>query len=165
MVQFNLTNVTSALKSVLKPPHCRTFFNVLSSKKTYDGHKVIGYTQKQLYDVEISNREKKLTAVLGVGFNGISETYISDVTCEKPGLVRADVSDDLFKNLSAEWKITPHSDSSSSHCDLNFHLEYEFYSVVYSQLASVFFDDMNMMIIDAFERRCNTLYGPPASII
>ncbi|CAG8746014.1 21794_t:CDS:2 [Rhizophagus irregularis] len=168
MVQFNLTNVTSALKSVLKPPHCRTFFNVLSSKKTYDGHKVIGYTQKQLYDVvsnideyknfipyctnsevlkiqEISNREKKLTAVLGVGFNGISETYISDVTCEKPGLVRADVSDDLFKNLSAEWKITPH--------------------IVYSQLASVFFDDMNMMIIDAFERRCNTLYGPPASTI
>lgn len=48
MVQFNLTNVTSALKSVLKPPHCRTFFNVLSSKKTYDGHKVIGFV---LYNV------------------------------------------------------------------------------------------------------------------
>lgn len=68
----------------------------------------------------------------------------------------------MFKHLSAEWKITPHSDLSSSHCDLNFRLEYEFYSILYSQIANVFFDDMNMIIIDAFERRCNTLYGPPA---
>ncbi|GBC05183.1 hypothetical protein RclHR1_06090001 [Rhizophagus clarus] len=186
MVQFNLTNVTSALKSVIKPQHCRTFLNVLSSKKTYNGHKVIGYTQKQLYDVvsnideyknyipyctnsevlktqTINNRNKQLTAVLGVGFNGISETYISEVTCERPGLVRADVSDDLFKHLSAIWRIAPHHESPSTHCDLSFHLEFEFSSILYSQIANVFFDEINMMIIDAFEKRCYNLYGPPAS--
>ncbi|RIA88412.1 hypothetical protein C1645_826333 [Glomus cerebriforme] len=181
-----LLNLTNALKSALKVPQ-RTFFNGLSFKKTYNGHKVIGYTQRQLYDVvsnideyknfipycthsivvktqNINNRNKKLTAILGVGFDGYDETYASEVICERPGFVRAEAApnESLFKQLSTVWELTPHHDSPSTHCNLNFHLEFEFSSFIYSQLANVFFDNVSTLMVDAFERRCYTLYGPPA---
>ncbi|CAI2185461.1 11356_t:CDS:2, partial [Funneliformis geosporum] len=162
------------------------FSDILSSKKSYNGHKVVGYTQKQLYDVVsnideyhlfipyctnsevlksqyVDKRTKILTAALGVGFKGFSETYLSEVTCERPRFVQAVASSDaLFSHLITVWQFSPHNELPSTHCYLDFHLEFEFTSPLHAQVANVFFDQVSALMVDAFEERCNQVYGPPA---
>ncbi|CAG8655530.1 14125_t:CDS:2 [Funneliformis caledonium] len=163
------------------------FSDILSSKKSYNGHKVVGYTQKQLYDVvsnideyhlfipyctnsevlkshSVDKRTKILTAALGVGFKGFSETYLSEVTCERPRFAVAS-SDALFSHLISVWQFAPHNELPSTHCYLDFHLEFEFTSPLHAQVANVFFDQVSALMIDAFEERCNQVYGPPAPSI
>ncbi|CAG8501981.1 4814_t:CDS:2 [Dentiscutata heterogama] len=163
-------------------------FDALSSRRSYTGHKVVGYTQKQLYDVVsniddyhlfipfctnsevlksqyIDRRTKILTAALGVGFQGFSETYVSEVTCERPYFVQAIASSDaLFKHLVTTWRFTPHEEFPSTHCNLDFCLEFEFASSIHAQVANVFFDQVNELIVTAFEERCNQVYGPPINL-
>jgi ribosome-associated toxin RatA of RatAB toxin-antitoxin module len=38
--------------------------------------------------LNVNRRTKHLTAALGIGFKGFSETYVSEVICERPGLVK-----------------------------------------------------------------------------
>ncbi|KAF0402089.1 putative Proteasome component PUP2 [Gigaspora margarita] len=163
-------------------------FDALSSRRSYNGHKVLGYTQKQLYDVVsniddyhlfipfctnsevlktqyIDRRTKILTAALGVGFQGFSETYVSEVTCERPCFVQAIASSDaLFKHLVTTWRFTPHEEFPSTHCNLDFNLDFEFASSIHAQVANVFFDQVNELIVTAFEERCNQVYGPPINL-
>ncbi|CAG8781396.1 23135_t:CDS:2 [Cetraspora pellucida] len=168
----------------------RTFFDfdALSSRRSYTGHKVNRYTQRQLYDVVsnvddyhlfipfctnsevlktqyIDRRTKILTAALCVGFQGFSETYVSEVTCERPHLVQAIASSDaLFKHLTTTWTFTPYEEFPLTHCNLNFSLEFEFASSLHAQVANVFFGQVNELIITAFEERCNQIYGSPISL-
>ncbi|CAG8444451.1 572_t:CDS:2 [Acaulospora morrowiae] len=166
----------------------RSFFNLsdnLSSRSSYTGYKVVGYTQEQLYDV-VSNIDeyhmfipfctnskvlktkhfdvkKILTAALEVNFVGFSETYVSEVTCERPRYVQAIASSDaLFRHLTTLWQFTPHEASPSMHCNLNFSLEFEFASPIHAQLAKTFFGQVSDLMVTAFEKRCEEIYGPPA---
>jgi coenzyme Q-binding protein COQ10 len=76
-------------------------------------------------------------------------------------LIQAEASSDaLFSHLITIWQLLPHE--SSTHCYIDFRLEFEFSSIIYSNLANAWFDQVSVLVIDAFEKRCNELYGPPA---
>ncbi|CAG8633330.1 6059_t:CDS:2, partial [Racocetra fulgida] len=136
------------------------------------------YTQRQLYDVVsnvddyhlfipfctnsevlktqyVDRKTKILTAALCVGFQGFSETYVSEAIAS---------SDALFKHLTTTWRFTPYEEFPLTHCNLDFALEFEFASSLHAQVANVFFDQVNDLIVTAFEERCSQIYGPPISL-
>ncbi|CAG8450885.1 5226_t:CDS:2 [Acaulospora colombiana] len=120
-------------------------------------------TNSQVLETRQSDQKKILTAALEVKFLGFSETYVSEVTCERPSYVQAVASSDaLFRHLTALWQFAPHGGSPSTHCNLAFHLEFEFASPLHAQLANAFFDQINDLMITAFEKRCKEIYGLPA---
>ncbi|CAG8433621.1 10918_t:CDS:2 [Diversispora eburnea] len=167
----------------------RNFFNfsdIMSSKKSYTGNKIVGYTQKQLFDVVsnvddyynfipfcinsevlktqyVDQRTKILTAALGVQFIGYSETYVSEVTCKRPSYVQAVASaDSLFNHLTTLWQFIPDQKLPPTHCHLDFYIEFEFSSPLYAQVSNMFTEQINEIMVTAFEKRCEEIYGPPA---
>ncbi|CAJ0851248.1 258_t:CDS:2 [Entrophospora sp. SA101] len=154
----------------------------------------VGYSQNQLYEVvskideyslfvpfctssEILNIQSAdhkttiITAALGVGFQGFSEIYVSEVTCESPRFVQAVASSDvLFRHLVAIWNFTPYinnddnvGEEETTHCILDFRVEFEFSSPLHLQIANIFSDQVNEMMITAFEQRSPEPQTPPAS--
>ncbi|CAG8609621.1 4717_t:CDS:2 [Paraglomus brasilianum] len=179
-----LSSATRSLTAFRK----QTFFSLsaLSSKREYKAEKLLGYTQSQLYDVVANVNEYKLfvpycthsqilaastndsgmnylTAELSVGFKGFEETYVSEVTCERPWYVQAiGTSDVLFRQLISTWRFIPH-DILPTHCHLEYYLEFEFASPLHAQISGVFFDQISELMVSAFESRCGDVYGPPTS--
>ncbi|KAG9285541.1 hypothetical protein G9A89_006529 [Geosiphon pyriformis] len=172
--------------------------DLLSSAKKYTGDKSIGYTQAQLYEV-VSNineyqlfipyctkstvlthecldyKKEFMTAELGVGFNGFEETYISEVTCDRPNFVKVKgkpetpriaiaSSDKIFQHLTSIWRFHPHYAFPKTHCTLSFDLEFEFASPIYAQVSNIFFDKVSLLMVNAFEGRCHQIYGPAAEL-
>ncbi|KAJ3216011.1 Coenzyme Q-binding protein COQ10 B, mitochondrial [Dinochytrium kinnereticum] len=122
-----------------------------------------------------------MRAELAVGFHALKESYTSDVVCVHPNRVQATASNSaLFKNLVTTWTFTPHIDKSriqprkpqdssetpaslEDHpsCTVDFSISFEFNSILYSRVADAFFTEVCTMMVNAFERRAQAIYGNP----
>ncbi|KAJ1968684.1 hypothetical protein H4R34_006243, partial [Dimargaris verticillata] len=102
-------------------------------------------------------------ADLEVGFKAFREQYTSTVTCETPWRVEARSSNShIFRTLTTSWDFIPYSithphgitpeDPSAPACLVRFNIEFEFASVLYSQISSVFFDQVCKEMIHAFKK-------------
>ncbi|KAI9145375.1 hypothetical protein BKA69DRAFT_1051065 [Paraphysoderma sedebokerense] len=116
-------------------------------------------------------RKMIMRAELGVGFGSFKESYTSIVTCEKPYRVQARSADSsMFRNMTTTWTITPaiptHVPLPSSiskenypSCYVDFHIKFEFKSVLHASVANVFFDQVSKATISAFEKRAEVIYS------
>ncbi|KAL1917306.1 uncharacterized protein VTP21DRAFT_4962 [Calcarisporiella thermophila] len=171
-----------------------------TSPKEHSEKKILGYSQKQLYDVvsniddyrlfvpwctdsmilstrnlNSSGNRQILHAELGIGFGALKERYVSEVTCEKYNMVMA-VSKDtsLFRQLATVWRFTPNIPAASTNvtdpanfrsCQLQFHILFEFANSFYTQVSTLFHDQVSKSMVQAFEDRCREVYGPPSQIL
>lgn len=114
--------------------------------------------------------------------------YISNVTLHPPNIVRSTVSDSmLFHHLDSSWQMEP--GPSQNTCWLTFKVDFAFNSVLYNQVADLFFSEASAArgqtmcsfctsrlahdaahlqvvkrMISAFEGRCHHLYGPSSLV-
>lgn len=154
----------------------------VNSIRNYSEKKLIGYTREQLFevvaaienyrlfvpacrrsDVVIRSRDR-IKAKLEIGIPPLLESYTSNVRLEKPRLITAScVEGHLFKHLETRWKfnLPPPPLLPEEVCLLDFHVSFEFKTLLYARLASPIFDEMVRLNVSAFLKRAEKLYGPP----
>lgn len=111
---------------------------------------------------DVSKRtDNFLRGELEIGFPPIMESYVSHVTLNRPRLVSAECTDGkLFDHLTTTWKFSPGLKNKKRSCVIDFHVDFEFKSVLHSQLAHMFFNELVRQMESAFfleaERRFGT---------
>jgi ribosome-associated toxin RatA of RatAB toxin-antitoxin module len=137
------------------------------------------FTQKELYDVVVDVEQyhefvpwclkstvtrrvspNRFEADLEVGFNLFNVKYTSVVTTEAPQVVHSVAADAaVFQHLSNHWEIAQGPTPGTSW--LTFSVDFAFKSALYRQAASLFFDQVQKKMIEAFHDRCMKQYRSP----
>jgi coenzyme Q-binding protein COQ10 len=97
-------------------------------------------------------------AELAVGFQLFSERYVSRVTLDPQRSVTAVASGTLlFSHLVNVWRFEPGPDPHTTWLD--FGVEFQFRSHLYATASSLFFDEVVLQMVNAFEKRCKDTQG------
>jgi coenzyme Q-binding protein COQ10 len=103
----------------------------------------------------LTREETKLVADLTIGFKMIRETFRSDVTLARPGLVQVQYLDGPFRYLNNTWKLTPVPQGT----EVDFFVDFEFRSRLLQAVIGTVFNEATRLMVRSFERRAMHLYG------
>ncbi|XP_013877443.1 coenzyme Q-binding protein COQ10 homolog, mitochondrial [Austrofundulus limnaeus] len=180
MVAGRMSSLQLSPVPSIRTPSC-SFFNlaapISSRRMEYAEHRTLEFTPEQIYSV-VANvdqyqhfvpwcKKSRMTkgpngdtrAELEIGFPPITERYTSELTFVPNHQIRAVCTDgSLFSHLETLWRFAPGAKDPPGSCKVYFFVSFEFKSVLHSQLASVFFDEVVKQMVGAFESHAATLY-------
>lgn len=147
-------------------------------KKILNIHDVNRYSMEEMYEVvsdvenyksfvpfcnksDVEHRsENFLRGYLEIGFPPLVESYTSQVTLIRPLLVKADCTEGkLFDHLTTTWKFCPGLKGNKRSCIVDFYVSFEFKSLLHSQLANMFFNELVRQMESAFFAEARHRYG------
>lgn len=133
-------------------------FSVVSDVTNYD--KFLPWCSKsRVYD----KKEGFLRGDLVIGFPPLTESYTSHVTLAKPNYIRADCVDGrLFSHFLTTWKFGKGLKDIPQSCVIDIDVQFEFKSVMYSNVAHLFFDQVVKQMEEAFIKEAKNRFGMPA---
>ena len=99
---------------------------------------------------------RKMHAELAVGYKIYTERFTCNVSYETDKSIHVDYLKGPLKHLSNNWVFT---DLKEGGCAVDFHVAFEFDSMILQTLAQQFFDKALKRMIGAFEKRAIELYG------
>ncbi len=142
---------------------------------THAERRVLPYTDEQLFDLvadvakypqflpwcaaaRIRSREGNvLHADLTIGFGPFRESFRSQVTLDRPHKVSVAYERGPFKYLNNSWTFAP----DPKGCEVKFYVDFEFRSRLLRAAIGVVFGEAVRRMVNAFETRARTIYGPP----
>ncbi len=148
--------------------------------KVHTEQKILPFTPEQMFELvaDVAKypeflpwctgariREKQKTSTgetmiadLMIGFKMVRERFTSRVTLDRPSLrIDVDYLQGPFKNLKNHWTF---SATQNGQCQIDFHVEFEFSSVLLQKLIGVLFHEAVRRMVAAFEARAYQLYKP-----
>ncbi|KAM9391566.1 coenzyme Q-binding protein COQ10 homolog, mitochondrial [Pholidichthys leucotaenia] len=163
----------------ISTPSC-SFINLAAAftgrRMEYSESRVVGYTPDQMFSIVsrvdqypdfipwckksrlLRGHHSSIRVELHVGFPPLLERYTSEITTIPNHQVRAVCCDgSIFSHLETTWRFSPRPEDPQS-CKVDFYVSFEFKSVLHSQLASVFFNEVVKTMVSAFESRAAELY-------
>ncbi len=101
-----------------------------------------------------------IVADMTVSFKLVRETFRSRVTLDRPNLkILVEYLHGPFSHMQNRWTFKPNGDDG---CEIEFFIDYEFKSRVLGAVMGAMFDQAFRMFTSAFEKRADTIYGPPS---
>ncbi|KAG5854991.1 hypothetical protein ANANG_G00043940 [Anguilla anguilla] len=135
-------------------------YNLVASVDKY--HQFVPWCKKSRVQKGLNG---DVRAQLEIGFPPLVERYTSNVTVVPNHQVRAVCTDgSLFSHLETVWSFLPAVQNQTNSCNVEFYVCFEFKSLLHTQLASVFFNEVVKQMVNAFEKRADMLYGPQSTI-
>jgi coenzyme Q-binding protein COQ10 len=106
----------------------------------------------------ISRTETELVADLTIGFKMFRETFRSQVLLDRPGHVHVKYLTGPFRYLNNHWRFHPHPRGT----EVDFFVDFEFKSRLLQAVIGTVFNEAVRLMVRAFERRAQHLYGRSA---
>lgn len=108
---------------------------------------------------DAENGNTPTVAGLRVGFREYDERFICNVKCSKheqgskTGVVIAEsLSHALFDHLKTQWTVKPH-ESLPGATQMELQLTFQFKSLLYHSISSIFANSVTKLVVDAFDSR------------
>ena len=141
-----------------------------------DVHKTVllGYSAEQIYNlvtdvakypeflpwcggVEIYEQtETHLDAKVDIDFKGLHQFFRTRNTQQRPTRIDMEFADGPFKVFTGWWTFTPLRENA---CKVEFHLHYEFSSLLLEKVIGPVFSIIANTFVDAFVKRAEVVYG------
>jgi coenzyme Q-binding protein COQ10 len=96
-------------------------------------------------------------ADLVIGFKVFRERFTSRVGLERPHRVDVDYHEGPFRRLTNHWTFEP---DDRGNCIIDFYIDFEFRSRTLQRLIGRLFNEAVQRMVNAFEKRARSLYGP-----
>ena len=103
----------------------------------------------------LSRDDAQLVADLTIGFKMFRETFRSEVTLDRPGLVQVKYLDGPFRYLNNTWRLSPVPQGT----EVDFFVDFEFRSRVLQAVIGTVFNEAVRVMVRAFERRAMAMHG------
>lgn len=100
--------------------------------------------------------ETSLDARVDIAFKGIHQFFRTRNVQTRPTRIDMTFADGPFKSFTGFWIFTP---LRADACKINFHLHYEFSSVILEKLIGPVFSMIANTFVDSFVKRAETVYG------
>ena len=97
------------------------------------------------------------TADLVVGYKVFRERFSSRVVLNRSDELYIEYLKGPLKNLKNKWLF---ADDGQGGCVIDFSVEFEFQNVALQSIANMFFNEVVKRMIDAFEKRAESIYSP-----
>lgn len=94
-------------------------------------------------------------ADLVIGFKMIRERFTSKVTLSRPDRIDVVYTDGPFHHLNNHWIFRPHPQGT----EIDFYVDFEFRNKMLQTLIGALFGEAVRMMVSAFEKRAQQLYG------
>ncbi len=96
-------------------------------------------------------------ADLVIGFKVFRERFTSRVGLDRPNSVDVVYHEGPFRHLTNHWTFEP---DDHGNCIIDFYIDFEFRSRTLQKLIGKLFNEAVQRMVNAFEKRARSLYGP-----
>ena len=143
---------------------------------THAERQVVPYTSEQLFDLvaDVSKYPQflpwcigarvrgssatGLVADLTIGFGPFRESFTSRVVLDRPNRVKVRYENGPFRYLNNQWDFRPVGEGT----EVAFFVDFEFRSRILQAAIGVVFNEAVRRMVNAFLKRAQDVYGPPA---